>query len=146
MAVLVLLGMLGSFPATAQSLAGKLQDFNNRFAAATRAMDNAATLKLWDQDGTSILPKMSALTGKSAIGAFFDDAMAAIPGGHMRNFELSCHPVAIGKSLASEWCDEHQIIDFASDRPSFEGRGKLLLVLRYGHGSWRILAEMWAPS
>jgi len=52
--------------------------FNKAFAKATRTMDNAATLALWDDDGVSLLPSTKPIIGKPAIAKFLTDVMASL--------------------------------------------------------------------
>lgn len=47
-----------------------IETFNKSLDAATRSMDNAATLALWDDDGVSLLPSTPPIVGKKAIGKF----------------------------------------------------------------------------
>ena len=58
--------MLISRPAVAQRAAPpEIDAFNRALAAATRSMDNAALLALWDDDGISLLPSTKPIVGKS---------------------------------------------------------------------------------
>src|ERR1700749_1575388 len=53
---------------------------NTALAAATRAMDNASTRALWDDDGVSLTPGSPPHVGKPAIRAFFDGVIKQIAG------------------------------------------------------------------
>jgi ketosteroid isomerase-like protein len=118
--------------------------FNNALANATRRMDNAATLALWDDDGVSLLPSTKPIVGKTAIGDFLRRTTASFTGAHMQQFDLRCHDVEVSGDWASEWCTEHQIVILGGGRPPFDGWGKLLFVLHRGpDGRWRIRTEMW---
>jgi ketosteroid isomerase-like protein len=111
---------------------------------ATRQMDNAATIALWEDDGVSLLPGTKPIEGKQAIGAFIADVTAKFPGAHMRSFEMTCAGIEIAGDVATEYCDEHQIVDLAPGKPPFDGRGKMLFVLHRGaDGKWRLRREMW---
>jgi uncharacterized protein (TIGR02246 family) len=121
-----------------------VEAFNRAFDAATRTMDNAATLGLWEDDGVSLLPSTAPIVGKPAIRQFMDAVMASIPGGHMQAFESACFDIHVSGDWASEWCTEHQRVTFAGGKPPFEGWGKMLLVLHRGSdGRWRLRNEMW---
>lgn len=124
-----------------------IEALNRALDDATHHMDNAATLALWAEDGTSLLPSTKPIEGRKAIARFLDEVMASLPGARMEQFELKCFDLDISGDLASEWCTEHQIVRLAGDKPPFEGRGRMLFVLRRGHDKkWRILREMWNPS
>jgi uncharacterized protein (TIGR02246 family) len=121
----------------------EIDAFNRALDDATRHMDNAATLALWDDDGVSLLPAAPPIVGKKAIASFLEDVTAKHPGGRMQSFTLDCSDVQVTASSASEWCTEHQVVTFA-DGNRFDGRGKMLLVLRRGaDGKWRLHDEMW---
>lgn len=121
-----------------------VEDLNRAFDAATRHMDNAATLALWEDDGVSLLPSTKPIIGKKAIARFMAEVVAQIPDGRMEKFESRCFDIEVSGAWASEWCTEHQIVRFASGKPPFEGWGKMLLVLHHGSdGKWRIKQEMW---
>jgi uncharacterized protein (TIGR02246 family) len=122
----------------------EIEAFNRKLEVATRTMDNAATLALWADDGISLLPSTKPIVGKPAIAAFFDSVTAQIKGATMQKFEMECSAIDISGDTASEWCREHQIVQMADGKPPFDGRGKMLLVLKKGQdGSWRLLREMW---
>ena len=129
-------------PATPQS--SGIESFNKALDSATRSMNNAAVLALWEDDGVSLLPSMPPIVGKKAIGKFLDDAVAAYPGGRMKTFEMQCHDIQVSGDWGSEWCTEHQIVQFPDGKPPFDGWGKMLFVLHRGaDGKWRVKEEMW---
>lgn len=110
-------------------------------------MDNAATLSLWDDDGTSLLPNAPPIVGKTAIKAFLTKVTAGLRSAHMQAFEFHCHDAVAYGNIAAEWCDEHQVVPFGADRQPFDGRGPMLLVLhRDQDGRWRLQREMWQPA
>ena len=122
----------------------EIDAFNRSFANATRNMDNAATLALWDDDGVSLLPSTKPIIGKPAITKFMTDVLASFPGAHMTSFESECHDIHVSGDWATEWCTEHQIVAMPDGKPPFNGYGKMLLVLHRGAGgAWRIHEEMW---
>jgi ketosteroid isomerase-like protein len=117
--------------------------FNRALDSATRHMDNAATLALWDDDGVSLLPSTKPIIGKAAIADFLDRVTSGNPGARMQTFELECFDIQVSDAWASEWCTEHQVVSFV-DGKHFDGRGKMLLVLHRGSdGRWRLHTEMW---
>jgi uncharacterized protein (TIGR02246 family) len=135
-------GMLGAQASAPAGRAG-IEAFNRALESATRHMDNAATLALWDDDGTSLLPSAKPLVGKKAIAQFLDDVMKQIVGGRMERFEMECFDIQISGDWASEWCTEHQTV-LLPGKPTFDGWGKMLFVLHRGaDGKWRIREEMW---
>lgn len=139
----LLLVITTATPAVQQSI----DRFNHALESATRNMDNAATLALWDDDGVSLLPSTPPIAGKPALGKFLDEVTAKFPGAHMESFEMECHTIDASGDSASEWCSEHQVVRFADGKPTFDGRGTMLLVLhRNRGGEWRIKAEMWNPA
>lgn len=109
-------------------------------------MDNTATLGLWDDEGISLTPGSNALLRKKAIAAFLGGAMQQIAGATMQSFEMRCFDIHVARPLATEWCVEHQVVLLA-DRTTFDGWGKMALVLRRGSdGKWRLKQEAWLPG
>lgn len=149
MRLLALLPLIGfiSGPVTAATDASAnagIQNFNRDFASATRHMDNAATLALWEKDGTSLLPSTPPIVGKPAIVRFLTEVTSRFPGAHMQSFESRCFDIEVSGDWASEWCTEHQIVQLQAGKPPFDGRGKMMLVLHRGaDGKWRLKTEMW---
>jgi ketosteroid isomerase-like protein len=120
-----------------------IDSFNVAFDAATRRMDNAATVALWEEDGISLLPGTKPVVGRKAIGDLIDAVTKQFPGAAMEKFESACHDIEIAGPWASEWCTEHQIVRLSADK-TFDGWGKMLLVLHRGtDGRWRLSREMW---
>ena len=122
----------------------EIDAFNRSFANATRTMNNAATLALWDDEGVSLLPSTKPIVGKPAITKFMTDVLASLQGAHMTHFDSECHDIHVSGDWASEWCTEHQIVALPGGKPPFNGYGKMLLVLhRATGGAWHIREEMW---
>jgi ketosteroid isomerase-like protein len=107
-------------------------------------MDNAAMLALWADQGISLLPSTKPIVGKAEIAAFLDNATAQIKGATMEKFEMTCHDIDISADTATEWCTEHQVVLMPGGKPPFDGRGKMLLVLKRGaDAKWHLFREMW---
>jgi uncharacterized protein (TIGR02246 family) len=125
----------------------QIEAFNQKFEDATQRMDNAAIMDLWAEDGISLLPSAKPVIGKAAIAAMMNAVTEQIKGARMDKFELRCSAIEVSGDLATEWCSEHQIVILPDGKPPFDGRGKMLLVLRRGaDGKWRLLREMWNQS
>jgi ketosteroid isomerase-like protein len=121
-----------------------IEAFNRALTTATRNMNNAATMALWDSNGVSLLPSTNPIVGKAAIGQFLNDATKQLAGAKMESFDLRCFGIEVSGHLGSEWCVEHQVVAFPDNRPRFDGWGKLLLVLHQdSDGHWRLIREMW---
>ena len=54
--------------------------FNHAFETATRHMDNAATLSLWENNGVSLLPSTPPIIGKPALMKFMTEVMTNLHG------------------------------------------------------------------
>ncbi len=122
----------------------EVEVFNAALDSATRHMDNAAVMALWQEDGVSLLPSTPPIVGKKAVAKFLSDVTSQFPGARMEKFEMQCHGIEISGDWASEWCTEHQIVQFPGGKPPFDGWGKMLFVLHRGADSiWRIKEEMW---
>ena len=142
--LLLLAVNLTAIAQTAESANAEIQVFNHKLEDATLRMDNAATLALWTEDGISLLPSTKPIVGKPAIAAFLESVTASIKGAKMQKFEMECFAIDVSGNLATEWCTEHQIVQMPGGKPPFDGRGKMLLVLRRGSdGNWRMKREMW---
>jgi ketosteroid isomerase-like protein len=121
--------------------------FNESLARATRQMDNAATLRLWAEDGISLLPQTPPIQGKAALAHFLDEVAQQFPGARMTQFEMQCADLVIAGEWASERCDEHQRVELPGGKPPFEGWGRMLLELRRTpDGAWRLVREMWQAA
>ena len=124
-----------------------IDDFNRALIDATKKMDNAASMALWEDEGVSLLPSTPPLVGKRAIGAFLEKVTSQFPGARMESFTCDCETVFASGDWASERCVEHQVVQLPGGKPPFDGRGNILYVLHRGSdGRWRIRAEMWNPA
>ncbi len=146
--ILTLLAASALLPMGAQAVTeaprAQIEAFNQSFEDATRRMDNAAILDLWAEDGISLLPASKPVIGKASITAMMDAMTTQLKGARMDKFELRCSAIEVSGDLATEWCSEHQIVILGDGKPPFDGRGKMLLVLKRGaDGKWRLLREMW---
>ncbi len=129
---------------TAQAAPSGVEAFNRAWADATRRMDDAATLALWQDDGVSLLPSTPPIVGKPAIAKLLADVARQAPGARMQSFDLQCHDIKVSGDWASEWCEEHQVVLMPNGKLPFDGRGKLLVILHRGaDGHWRLQTEMW---
>ena len=121
-----------------------IEAFNKALSDATAHMDNAAAMALWEDDGISLLPSTEPIIGKKAIAAFMDQVTKQLAGAHMMQFDMRCFNIERSGDWATEWCDEHQIVDLGEGKAPFDGRGHMLLVLhRHADGKWRLKREMW---
>jgi len=137
---------LGAQAPAERSLA-QIEAFNRQFEAATQRMDTAAIMELWAEDGISLLPSTKPVVGKAAIGAFMESVTSQLKGARMERFELHCSGIEIAGEMATEWCGEHQVVRMQDGKPAFDGRGRMLLVLRRdAGGKWRLLREMWCQA
>jgi ketosteroid isomerase-like protein len=145
--LIVLVGWMPRL-ARAQGVAGAgragIEAFNHALETATRAMDNAATVALWEKDGVTLLPSTKPIRGRPAIAQFMADVTKQLVGARMESFDLKCFDIAVSGAIGSEWCLEHQVVALPNGQPKFDGWGKMLLVLRRDRdGRWRMLREMW---
>lgn len=140
--------LAAALPTIAQTMSlsprAEIEAFNQKLEVATRRMDNAAIVALWADDGISLLPSTKPIVGKAAIAAFINSVTAQIKGARMEKYELECFAIDVSGDIASEWCSEHQILVMPGDKPPFNGRGKMLFVLKRGLDSkWHLQREMW---
>jgi ketosteroid isomerase-like protein len=131
-------------PVAPADLRAEVDAFNRALIDATSRMDNAATVALWEDDGVSLLPQTKPIVGKRAIAAFLDSVLQGLPGARMKSFEMECAGVEVAGDVATEYCEEHQVVDLGPGKQPFDGRGKMLLVLHRGVlGRFRLRREMW---
>jgi len=129
---------------SAASSRSEIEAFNKKYIAAHLRMDNAAVMSMWAQDGISLLPATDPMIGKEAIGKFMDDVVGKMPGYHMQKIDVNFQGIEVSGDWASEWAEEHQVVQPPPGRQVIDSYGKLLLVLhREADGNWRITREMW---
>jgi len=122
----------------------EIDAFNKKYIAAHLRMDNAAVLSMWAEDGISLLPTTDPIIGKEAIGKFMDEVVGRMPGYHMQKMDVDFHGIEVSGDWASEWAEEHQVVQPPPGKRVIDSYGKLLLVLhREADGNWRITREMW---
>jgi uncharacterized protein (TIGR02246 family) len=122
----------------------QIEAFNKKYIAAHLRMDNAAVLSMWAEDGISLLPATDPMIGKEAIGKFMDEVVGRMPGYHMQKMDVDFQGIEVSGDWASEWAEEHQVVQPPPGRRVIDSYGKLLLVLhRESDGNWRITREMW---
>jgi uncharacterized protein (TIGR02246 family) len=145
------LGILGfaaiGAGAQADATRKEIEAWNQKYIAAHLRMDNAAILAMWQEDGVSLLQGMPPIVGKRAIGKFVDDAVAQIPGYHMKTMEIDFREIQIMGDWAYEWGIEHQVLEPPPGKEAFDGRGNILLILhKDAQGEWKIKQEMWSAA
>jgi ketosteroid isomerase-like protein len=129
---------------TADQRRREIATFNAKFLEAHLRMDDAAILGMWAEDGVSLLPETLPIVGKPAITKFLTGVTGQLKGWHMEKMELDFQGIEMSGDWASEWALEHQVVRPPDDRPVFDGRGKMLLVLhREADGNWKVKREMW---
>jgi ketosteroid isomerase-like protein len=133
-------------PTTSSDPSAGVDAFNRALIDATRRMDDAAVLALWADDGVSLLPGTPPVEGKPAITAFLSRVHAELPDAKMRSFEMRCSGLVVAGDTASEYCEEHQVVDLGAGKAPFDGVGRMLFALHRGSdGKWRAVREMWQP-
>src|ERR1700740_3551905 len=112
---------------------------NKKYIAAHLRMDNAAVMSMWAEDGISLLPATDPIIVKDAIGKFMNDATRRMPVYHMQRIDVDFQGIEVSGDWASEWAEEHQVVQPPPGRRVIDSYGKLLLVLhREADGNWRI--------
>jgi uncharacterized protein (TIGR02246 family) len=135
---------LAAQPGQAQK---EIETFNQKFREATLKMDNAATMALWADDGTTLLPGMSPLSGKSNIAKWLDEITSRMQGYRVVSQENDFHDIQVAGDWASEWGTTVQVTQPPEGKEPIEVHGKILLILhRERSGEWKIKQEMWNAS
>jgi len=144
----VLMLILASYPRTCLAQANRekaeIEAFNQKFIAAHLKMDHPLILSFWEEDGVSLLPGTPPLVGKAAIAKFVQAAVASMPGYHVTKQEIDFRDLRVVGDWAFEWGLEHQVSEGPPGKPTFDGHGKILLILHKDRqGEWKIHQEMW---
>ena len=122
----------------------EIEAFNQQFISAHLKMDQPLILSFWADDGVSLMPGSAPILGKEAIAKFVEDAVASIPGYRVTKQEIDWHNIQVSGDWASEWGLEHQVAEGPPGKPTFDGHGKILLILhKDSQGKWKIQQEMW---
>lgn len=118
--------------------------FNEALRVATVNMDNSATMALWDDDGTTLLPGQAAVSGKANIAKWLDGVTANLKGWKVLKQEQEFHDIQVSGDWTSEWATTAQTVQPPDGKPAFTTHGKMLLVLRRGRdGKWKVREEAW---
>ncbi|SRR5579875_202470 len=121
-----------------------LDAFNQEFISACQRMDHKADAALWTDDGVDLLPGLEPMVGKAKISAWLDSLTPQLAGAKMQHCTVEWQDIQIHGDLAYEWGINRQKIDFPPPKKSFEGNGKILLILKRQHdGSWKVALESW---
>jgi ketosteroid isomerase-like protein len=143
---LAILAANGSGRDNAKSNITAVEGFNRKFVDYILKTDHAGMLAMWAEDGIDLMPGEAPLLGKAAITAWLKDVERQGAGSLVSKEELEFHDLHVSGDWASEWANEHQIVQRPGG-PPIEGYGKLALVLhRERRGEWHIKQEMWNDS
>jgi len=144
--VLVVLALDGSGCKRRKSSVETVEDFNRQFRESILNTNHGAMLAMWAEDGVDLMPGEAPLLGKKAIAAWLQGIETRGAGSRVSEEELEFHDLQVSGDWASEWANEHQIVQ-PSGKPPIEGYGKIALVLhREQNGRWTIKQEMWNDS
>ena len=133
---------------TAEDAEGKeIEAFNKRYVELHLKMDTAGILALWAEDGVDLMPGDAPMTGKKKIAAWVEDIVAKMPGYKVTKQEMEFHDIRVCGDWASEWANEHQVVQPPDGKAVIESYGKMALVLhREASGEWKVQQEMWSAS
>jgi uncharacterized protein (TIGR02246 family) len=133
-----------AFGAGAGSSKKKIDAFNKRYVEMHLKMDTAGIFATWAEDGVSLMPGEAPLIGKKAIVAWVENILSQMPGYKVVKEEIDFHDIQISGDWASEWGNEHQVVQPPDGKPVIDSRGKMALVLhREADGEWKVKQEMW---
>src|SRR5579863_580856 len=122
----------------------QIEAFNKRYVELHQKMDTAGIYSTWAEDGVSLMPGEAPLIGKKAIVAWVENILAQMPGYKVVKEEIDFHDIQISGDWASEWGNEHQVVQPPDGKPVIDSRGKMALVLhREANGEWKVKQEMW---
>jgi ketosteroid isomerase-like protein len=144
--VFAVLVVNGSPRESGQNSATTLQGFNRKFRECVLNTDHTAMPAIWAEDGVDLMPGEAPLLGKKAIATWLRALETRGVGSRVSEEELEFHDLYVSGDWASEWADEHQIVQ-PKGKPPIEGYGKIALVLhREENKRWTIKQEMWNDS
>ncbi len=134
----------GTFGKGAGSAKDEIDAFNKRYVEMHQKMDTAGIFATWAEDGVSLMPGEAPLIGKKAIVAWVENILSQMPGYKVVKEEIDFHDIQISGDWASEWGNEHQVVQPPDGKPVIDSRGKMALVLhREANGEWKVKQEMW---
>jgi ketosteroid isomerase-like protein len=132
------------FGAGAGSAKDEIDAFNKRYVEMHLRMNTAGIFATWAEDGVSLMPGEAPLIGKKAIVAWVENILAQMPGYKVVKEEIEFHDLQISGDWASEWGNEHQVVQPPDGKPVIDSRGEIALVLhREASGEWKVKQEMW---
>ena len=147
--LILLLSMLavnGSGCESGKGSVETVQEFNRKFQESILNTDHRAMLTMWADDGVDLMPGEVALLGKPAIAAWLKGIETNGGGSRVSAEDLEFHDLQVSGDWASEWANEHQIVQPSGAKPPIEGYGKIALVLHRENRRWIIKQEMWNDS
>lgn len=122
----------------------EIEAFNERYVQLHLKMDTAGILALWAEDGVDLMPGAAAMVGRKRIATWVEDILAKMPGYKVTKQEMEFHDIHVCGDWASEWANEHQVVQPPEGKPPIETYGKMALVLhREANGEWKVQQEMW---
>src|SRR5271155_4158854 len=144
--LVVLAGAMGAgaVGVSAGGTKDEIDAFNRRYVEMHLKMDTAAIFGTWAEDGVSLMPGEAPLIGKKAIVAWVENILSQMQGYKVVKEEIDFHDIQISGDWASEWANEHQVVQPPEGKPVIDSRGKMALVLhREANGEWKVKQEMW---
>jgi uncharacterized protein (TIGR02246 family) len=133
-----------AIPSAAGNAKDEILAFNKRYVEMHLKMDSAGIFATWAEDGVSLMPGEAPLIGKKAIVAWVENILSQMPGYKVVKEEIDFHDIQISGDWASEWANEHQVVQPPDGKPMIDSRGKMALVLhREANGEWKVKQEMW---
>ena len=124
-----------------------IDEFNRRFIAACRSMDQKAALELWAEDGVDLLPGMEPMIGKSTIAQWLNGLDEQMKGARVTQCDVDWQQINVAGGVAYEWGINTQTVSVADKPEPFRNRGKITLSLRrQAEGDWRLALESWNGS
>jgi ketosteroid isomerase-like protein len=122
----------------------QIEKFNQHYRDLHFKMDTPGIFALWEDDGVDLMPGEAPIVGKKVIQAWVENTLAKMPGYKVVKQEMEFHDIQVSGDWASEWANEHQVVQPPDGKEPIESRGKMALVLhREASGEWKIKQEMW---